>query len=220
MKNQIALTLSITVGLLTLSCAQHRIGAPPHGEVGVANAPSSIPSNTVQNAGPLMDLTAGPNQKGVLIGAAGGVVGRIQTGLQNDVLPSRGNFARALTQVRSNLPKVTDVTKASGFDQAQLLVYAACSDLTTGTPSLMSSKYNVNPAATVSTNQVALQAAGKTMLDQHTAGLASQGPAAVQVDTILTNLIQTQVTGGSTSTVAFMAVCIAANTAGALMLGL
>src|SRR5581483_1931756 len=72
---------------------------------------------------------AGQGSLSVPVGQA--IVQRLKIGLQGNVSPTAGNFAKALAQVQNNLPKVTDPTKATGFDQAQLLVYAACSDLTT-----------------------------------------------------------------------------------------
>jgi hypothetical protein len=119
------------------------------------------------------------------------------------------------------LPKVSDVNQASGYDQVQLLVYAACSDLTTGGTPQMQSRYGVTPSASIATNEAALIAAGIRMLDQHSAGLASRGPASAQVSTIFTTLVQAQAAvGTNTSKMAFMAVCIAANTAGTTLLGL
>ncbi len=214
--SQLLLVVSSTV---LLSCADHRAGIPPHGEVGVAVAPLAISGNTVNKAGPTTPVSGGPNLLGVAVPTTTALAARIQNGLQGMIAPTSGNFARALGQVRTNLPKVSDVHKASGFDQVQLLAYAACSDLTTGGTPLMRSRYNIIPTSTVAANQAALISAGMSILDQHTAGLASQGPNAAQVTTVITNLVQAQVTNASTSTVAFMTVCIAANTAGATMLG-
>lgn len=149
-----------------------------------------------------------------------GIVAKIQNGLQNNVNSQAGNFAKGLAQVKSNLPKVSDPTKATGYDQTQLLVYAACSDLTTGTTPLMQSKYSVTKAGTVAANKTALISAGMTMLDQYTAGLASQGTAVTQVNTALSTLVdQIGAVTGNTSTIAFMSVCIAANSAGTSLLG-
>jgi len=222
MKNPFTKTVIplIALGALSLACSDHHPGVPPHGEVGVAVAPSSIKGNTVANAGLSAPISGGPNKTGVTIPTTNGIIGRVQNGLQGRASPTSGNFARALTQVRGNLPKSTDVNKSAGFDQAQLLVYAACSDLTTGSTPIMKSQYNVDPNMSVTANQSALVAAGMTMLDQHAANLASQGPAASQLNTILTTLVQNQGTAGNSSTVVFMSVCIAANTAGAVMLGL
>jgi hypothetical protein len=148
------------------------------------------------------------------------VVARIRNGLNGNVSPAKGNFAKTLAQVNSNLPKVTDPTKASGFDQVELLVYGACSDLTTGSTPLMKSAYHVNPKASIAVNQSSLLAAGMAMLDKHTAGLASKGPPNAEVVAALTALIQ-QIASDSNnnSTIAFMSICTAANTAGVTMLG-
>lgn len=210
--------LIIGLALALVSCSEHRAGVPFHGEIGVAVAPSRIQGNTLANAGPAQSLSGGPNQKGVSVPTVTGIIGRIQNGFGGVVSSTSGNFSRALAQVRTNLPNATDINKVSGFDQVQLLAFAACSDLTTGNPSLMRSRYNVDPAATPSVNQAALVAAGIAILDQQLAGLASQGPVSAQVSTIFSGLVQKQIS--STSTVAFMAVCIAASTAGSTMMGL
>ncbi len=154
------------------------------------------------------------------IGTTEGLVARVTNGLQGNVSPLAGNYAKSLLQVRSNLPKVADPTKATGFDQAQLLIYAACSDLTTGTTPLMQSKYKIVPASSIATNQPALIAAGVLMLDQYTASLASQGPTSAQVTAAFTTLLtQVSATAANTSTIAFMSVCIAANSAGSTLMG-
>ncbi len=178
-------------------------------------APVQLSSNVVAGNG--MNV-AGTGALSVPTGDA--VVARIQNGLQGNVSSTTGNFAKALALLKPNLPQVTDPTKATGYDQVQLLAYAACSDLTTGKTPLMQSKYNVSPTATIATNQSALVMAGVQMLDQYTAGLASGGPTSAQVNTAFTSLV-TQLTGDSTntSTIAFVSVCIAANTAGSTLLG-
>jgi hypothetical protein len=109
--------------------------------------------------------------------------------------------------------------KASGYDQVQLLVYAACSDLTTGNTPLMQSKYSVTKTGSIATNSANLIAAGRRMLDNYVAGLASQGPTSAEVTAALTTLVNT-IAGqaGGNSTIAFMSVCMAANTAGATLM--
>jgi hypothetical protein len=85
----------------------------------------------------------------------------------------------------------------------------------------MQSIYGIQPSATVAANSAALVAAGVRILDAHTAGLASQGPNAAAVSTVFTNLVNNEAaTSGVTSKMAFMAVCIAANSAGSTLLGL
>lgn len=218
MQHKICLAL---VGLALVGCSDHALGPGIHNEVGVASLPSSIAGNGTSKAGPTTGVSGGPNLAGVSVPTTTAVVGRIENGLEKNALSTTGNFSKALTQVRANLPKVANVNDAAGYDQAQLLVYAACSDLTVGGTPKMQSKYNVQPSATIAANQAALIAAGVKMLDQHTAGLASQGPAAAQVTTILTNLVQAQAADATnTSKMAFMAVCIAANTAGSMLLGI
>ncbi|MGZ3722017.1 MAG: hypothetical protein ACXVA9_03740 [Bdellovibrionales bacterium] len=152
---------------------------------------------------------------------ADGVVARLTNGLQNNVSPTAGNFAKSLTAVKGNLPRNADPSKASGFDQVQLLVYAACTDLTTGgTASKMKTVYGVTAASTIATNKTALLAAGIKMFDQYTAGLASQGPTSADVtasfNTLLTDVSSVTT---NTSTIAFVSVCIAANTAGTTLMG-
>jgi hypothetical protein len=204
--------------LLLLACSDHEIGPGIHGEIGAAVAASSIAGNSSGSAGPTTGLSGGPNLLGVTVPTGTAAVGRIQNGLEGLVKPTQGNFQRSLAQVRTNLPKSTDVTAAAGYDQIELLVYSACSDLTSGSVPLMQSKYGIQPSATVTANQAALVAAGMRMLDQHTAGIASQGSASAQLTTIFTGLVLAQT--GNTSKMAFMTVCIAANTAGTALLGM
>lgn len=216
--NKISLLI---ISLAVAGCSDHEIGPPDHGQVGVAVAPQSIAGNSMSNAGPTTSVSGGPNTLGVLIPTGPGAVSRIQNGLEMNVNPAKGNFRKSIAQVSTNLPNTTSVMLASGFDQIELLAYSACADLTTGTTPLMQSKYNILPAASVTTNQAALIAAGIRILDQHTASLASQGPDAAAVSTVFTNLVQLEASDATnTSTIAFMTVCIAANTAGSTMLGL
>jgi hypothetical protein len=156
----------------------------------------------------------------ISVPTASAVVARVQNGLENAVSPLSGNFAKSLAQVKGNLPNSPDPTRATGFDQAQLLIYAACSDLTTGSTPKMKSMYNVDPKAAVSANQTALQSAGVRMLDNYVAKLASQGPTASGVNSSFGKLVQNiAADSGNTSTIAFMSVCIAANSAGATLMG-
>jgi hypothetical protein len=57
------------------------------------------------------------------------------------------------------------------------------------------------------------------MLDNYVAGLASQGPTSAEVTAALTTLVNT-IAGqaGGNSTIAFMSVCMAANTAGTTLM--
>lgn len=190
-------------------------GTPVAGSPTPTPAPTATPGPIVAGGG---EKVAGTGS--LSVPTANGIIARLVNGLQKSVSPTAGNFARSLAQVRSNLPKVTDPLKATGYDQIQLLVYGACSDLTTGTTPIMQSKYGVNPANSIAASQAALIAAGMLMLDQYTAGIASQGPTASQVQTALTTLVTTVgATAGNTSRIAFMSVCIAANTAGVTMMG-
>src|SRR5438105_4150301 len=54
---------------------------------------------------------------------ADGIVARLTNGLQGNASATAGNFAKSLAAVKGNLPKTADPSKASGFDQVQLLVY-------------------------------------------------------------------------------------------------
>lgn len=214
------ISLVVFAGLLT-SCSNHELGPPPHGEIGAAVAAESISGNSLANAGPTPAVSGGANLLGVAVPAGVAAVKRIENGLEGVAPSTQGNFARTLAQVRPNLPKVTKVADASGYDQIQLLAYAACSDLTVGGTPLMQSRYNVQVSATIAANQAALVSAGLRILDQHSAGLASQGPASAQITTILTNLVQAQAAvATNTSKMAFMTVCIAASTAGSTLLGM
>lgn len=149
------------------------------------------------------------------------VVARLEIGLEGNARPAAGNFQRALNQVRTNLPKLTDPLKVTGFDQVQLLVYGACSDLTIGTNPSMKSKYNVDPVTGIAANQQALVAAGLKMLDRHVAGLATESAATPEINSALTSLISDLATAtpANTTTIAFMSVCIAVNTAGSSLMG-
>lgn len=206
--------------VLLAGCSEHSLHKPEVGLVGVAVAPVSLKGNGLTNAGPTLPVSGGNFTAGIVIPTTTAVVGRLENGLEQNAKSNLGNFRTALRQVRTNLPKVSNINSASGFDQIQLLVYAACSDLTTGSTPLMQSVYGIQPAATVATNQASLVAAGVRMLDRHVAGLASQGPDTTQINTILTNLVQAQATASATSRMAFMTVCIAANTAGTTLLGM
>jgi hypothetical protein len=152
---------------------------------------------------------------------AEGVVARLTNGLQGNVSPSAGNFAKALNAVKGNLPRTTDPSRASGFDQVQLLVYAACSDLTTGgANSKMAKSYNVPTTGTPTANRAALIAAGMKMFDTYVAGLGSQGPTADKVTAAFDKLVSDVAgTASNTTTIAFVSVCIAANTAGTTLMG-
>lgn len=192
------------------ACEPYRVGAV-------------APSAQVQSVRP--EIVVGDGEKvsgtGALSVPTGdAIIARLKNGLEGNAKSTAGNFAKALAQVKPNLPKSTHAQKATGFDQAQLLVYGACSDLTTGTTPLMKSKYSVDPAAAISANQSALIAAGLRMLDQYTAGLSSKDPVRSQINDALSKLVTT-LAGDKTNTskIAFMSVCVAANTAGSMLLG-
>ncbi len=211
----------IILSTFFVGCSEHQSSPEQHNDTGVAIAPQSITGNTLNNAGPTIGVSGGPNVVGVLAPTGEGVAARIENGLEKNAVSTTGSFAKSLAQVKTNLPRTANVMEASGFDQVQLLVYAACADLTTGGTPKMQTVYNVLGSGTIASNQAALVAAGMRMLDQHTAKIASQGSASAALTTIFTNLVQSQAAvGTNTSKIAFVAVCIAANTAGVTMLGL
>jgi hypothetical protein len=170
---------------------------------------------------------AGATLKGtgsMSVPTADAVIARIVNGLEGNVNPyaNNTNFGRSLAQVRNNLPRVSDPLRATGYDSVQMLVYAACSDLTTGGNPMMQSRYGVNPNTSLAQSKAALVAAGTRMLDVHTAGIASKGPNSAQVASAFDALHAQLVAGGNANTtkVAFISFCIAANTAGITMLGM
>jgi hypothetical protein len=186
---------------------------------------SSLSYLSTPTPGPIEPVVAGGGAKltgsgALTVPTATGTIAKIENGLQGNVSSISGNFSKAVIQLKTNLPQVSDPTKATGFDQIQLLVYAACSDLTTGSPSKMQSVYKVDPAKNITTNKSALLAAGITMLDQYVAKLASQGPTSTQVSAAVNKVID-QISAGATNTtkIAFMSVCIAVNTAGTTLMG-
>jgi hypothetical protein len=212
------LSLIILAGFVA-SCSDHAIGPPQHNDVGAAVAAVSIPGNNTSKAGPTTAVSGGPNQLGVTGPTAESAAARIANGLEGNASVTNGNLRTVLANVKTNLPKVPNVNTASGYDQVQLLAYAACADIVQN--GSMQSVYNVQPGATIAANQVALVAAGIRMLDQRTGGLASQGPNAAAVSTVFTTLVTTEAgTSANTSNMAFMAVCIAANSAGSTLLGM
>ncbi len=219
----------IPIAIVTLTACGGIVGKSSNSNSG---GDSSAPMAGTNDNGSLgADLIGGGNNgagnganvpgTGSMTGpTADAVIARLKNGMANNVNPLAGNFARTLTQVRTNLPKVTDPIKATGFDQVQLLAYGACSDLTTGTPGLMSSQYGVTKGATVASQSAALVTAGVRILDAHTAGLASTSSANAEVRTAFQTLVsKIGAVAGNNSTIAFMAVCIAANTAGSSMMG-
>ncbi|MBY0471606.1 hypothetical protein K2X30_10615 [bacterium] len=178
-------------------------------------------NNNNQGGGAVVGNGATVSGTGALsVPTANAAIARIQNGLEGSVNPMAGNFQRSLAQVRTNLPKVSDPTQASGYDQVQLLVYGACSDLTTGNTPIMQSRYGVTANGTIAANTTALVNAGMRMMDQYTAGLASASPATDAARAAFQSLVsRVGATATNTSRIAFMSVCIAANTAGSTLLG-
>jgi hypothetical protein len=145
---------------------------------------------------------------------ADAVIGRIRNTLIG-VDPLAGNFAKAIAQVKPNLPQMTNPVQATGLDQIPLLVYAACTDAKLAS-------YNVPTTGTVSANSAALVAAGMNMLDAALAGLASQGASNGDFQAALQALVSTLAADKATTqtmTTSFIAVCMASTTAAVSMVG-
>ncbi|MGZ3721511.1 MAG: hypothetical protein ACXVA9_01190 [Bdellovibrionales bacterium] len=209
----------VLLSVFMVACSDHAMDPPSHDEIGAAVAAVSIRGNDTTKAGPTTAVSGGPNTLGVTGPTAENAAARIANGFEGNAPVTRGNLRQVLANVKTNLPKVTNVTSAGGYDQVQLLAYAACADIVQD--GLMQNMFNVNPNATIAANQGALVAAGLRILDNHTAALASQGPNAAQVTTVFTTLVQTEAADATnTSKMAFMAVCIAASTAGSTLLGM
>jgi len=207
------------IAFILVSCSDHAVGPGFHNEVGAAVAAVSIPGNDSSKAGPTSAVSGGTNTLGVSGPTAESAAFRIANGLEGNASVTNGNLRQVLSNVKTNLPKVTNVNNAAGYDQVQLLAYAACADVVQNGQA--SSVYNIQMSDTVANNQAALVAAGVRILDAHTGGLASQSSASTQVNTVLTTLVQTESTAsGVTTKMAFMAVCIAANSAGSTLLGM
>ena len=145
---------------------------------------------------------------------ADAVSGRIRNTLIG-VDPLAGNFAKAIAQVKPNLPQMTNPVQATGLDQIPLLVYGACTDAKLAS-------YSVPTTGTISANSAALVAAGMKMLDAGLAGLASQGPSSADFQAVLQTLVSTLAADKSTTqtmTTSFIAVCMASTTAAVSMAG-
>ncbi len=145
---------------------------------------------------------------------ADAVIGRIRNTLIG-VDPLAGNFAKAITQVKPNLPQMTNPVQATGLDQIPLLVYAACTDAKLAS-------YNVPTTGTISANSAPLVAAGMKMLDAGLAGVASQGASSGDFQAALQALVSTLAADKATTqtmTTSFIAVCMASTTAAVSMVG-
>jgi hypothetical protein len=181
-----------------------------------------LPSNSSQSAGggpadaglppePGADL---PGIGSASAPTADAVVGRIRNTLVG-VDPLAGNFAKAVAQVKPNLPQMTNPVQATGLDQIPLLVYAACTDAKLAS-------YSVPTTGTISANSAALVGAGMTMLDTGLGGLASQSASSADFQAALQALVNTLAadkTTTQTMTTSFIAVCMASTTAAVSMVG-
>ena len=145
------------------------------------------------------------------------VVGRIQKVLAPagvNCNSSGGNCNKVLTQLQNNLPSTTNPVNATGLDQVPLLVYAACADAAKS-----SSVFGVNTSAKVSAQLSNLVNAGVSMVNQHVGNLAASGPLQSQVAAVFTQLVTNDVAAGATTSMAFISVCLAANSFGVAMTG-
>jgi hypothetical protein len=145
---------------------------------------------------------------------ADAVIGRVRNTLVG-VDPLAGNFAKAIAQVKPNLPQMTNPVQATGLDQIPLLVYAACTDVNLAS-------YGVPTTGTISANSAALVAAGMKMLDAGLASLASQGASNGDFQAALQALVSTLAADKAitqTMTTSFIAVCMASTTAAVSMVG-
>jgi hypothetical protein len=145
---------------------------------------------------------------------ADAVIGRIRNTIIG-VDPLAGNFAKAIAQVKPNLPQKANPVQATGLDQIPLLVYAACTDAKLAA-------YSVPTTGTISANSAALIAAGMKMLDTGLAGLCSGGASSGDFQAALQALVSTLAadkTTTQTMTTSFIAVCMASATAAVSMVG-
>jgi len=216
---------TILSGMLAIPLGFNACGA------GVGMSTGSMSSQQRLDIDPLTD----PVVAGIGHELAGGVgalsvptpdalIGRITNGLEGQVSSVAGSFQESINRFRSNLPKATDPTKGSGYDAGQLLVYGACADLTTGTTPKMQSVYNIPPNGDkdqIKAKKADLVAAGLRMLNKHTAGLASNALVKGDIEAALGKMLDDLAEDGSqanTTKIAFMSVCIAANSAGSMLL--
>jgi hypothetical protein len=179
----------------------------PAGGGGGGTTPPSNP--VVAGAG---STTAGKGA--VTCPTAGGIVQKVESALGVSIT-GKTNTATAYTALFSNLPQTSDCTKAVGYDNAQLFIYAACSDLAAQTAPL-----GVTITGSITTQQTNLINAGLKIVDNYTGGLGSGSTATSGITTALTNLVTGvgATAAPATTKVAFMDVCIAASTAGALLI--
>ena len=195
------LIAALVASLLTIAAC-----APPTSDTTAGGPPDSgLPAD------PGTDL---PGVGSASAPTADAVIGRIRNTLIG-VDPLAGNFAKAIAQVKPNLPQMTNPVQATGLDQIPLLAYAACTDTKLAS-------YNVPTTGTVSANSAALVAAGMKMLDAGLAGLASQGASSADFQTALQALVSTLATDKAatqTMTTSFIAVCMASTTAAVSMAG-
>ena len=193
------LLAALVTSLATIACA------PATESVGNGPPDAGLPSE------PGTDL---PGTGSASAPTADAVIGRIRNTLIA-VDPLAGNFARAIAQVKPNLPQMTNPVQATGLDQIPLLVYGACTDAKLAS-------YSVPTTGTISANSAALVAAGMKMLDAGLAGLASQGASTADFQAALQSLVSTLAADKApvqTMTTSFIAVCMASTTAAVSMVG-
>jgi hypothetical protein len=117
---------------------------------------------------------------------------------------STGNFATVNVQQSANLSTTTDPATATGAGAPPLLAYAACNDV-------KATSYGVTTTSSIATETTLLVAAGLTIVNQCTAGLAASGTTLnPQVSSIFSTLVSQDSTSGATTAQAFISVCTAA----------
>jgi hypothetical protein len=181
---------------------------------------SSSQSSTAQDVSPVVAGTGStlPGVGALSMPTANATVQRIINGLEGhvQVVADNNNMAFAYRNLSGQLSNSADPTHFTGGDTTMLIAYAAC----TAVSGQMNTIYGVNGSLTVAANKTALVNAGMRILDHYLANLASQGSASTQVKAALNATVAQSISNGvSSSTMAFVTVCTAANTAGSTLMG-
>jgi len=182
------------------------------------NKDSNATTAAALQAASLLTNSNIPGTGSTFVPTQAAVMYRVQKSLAGSgtaVSPLSGNFKTAYTQVGTNLPQTTNPQLATGYGQALLLAYGACSDVQSGAYGV-----NFNNPASGQTNT--LVQAGVTMLNTNTGGLASADPAsAPSVAAAFQQLVTAdEAVSGETTQQVFVSVCMAAATYGSVMTGM
>jgi hypothetical protein len=149
------------------------------------------------------------------------IIGRLEA-VMGVAQSSQFYFNKASGTLTPTIAYSTDPTMFAGADSNMALAYAACVDNRSGAKFGINMKLNIATPADQVTLQPQLVAAGLQILDLYTGGLANQGAAKPQL-TAAFNAIVAQsianVPNGTTTQMAWISVCTAANTAGTTLLG-